>query len=460
AGWVGGLALVGGFAYRSWPFEPLEGEEQIATIAEQALAVASSEESSDGLHGVREPLPASTEAPSAQRAVEAASTARLSGTFLVDGRPPEWPFEITLATQLPSSSAGPSAPLFHPTHPNLVLAPEERGKFSFGGLPLDWKGRLAVEQFTFLDGTFAQFFDAPAEDLVLHLSARPQIVGRLLEPDGSPAGGVEVTYEYARDNGTLMSSLTTLADGRLRIFGGGWGERATLALAADGGQRGWLHLETAPFEPAAGLDLGELMLEPTRARALGVRATDGSPITDACARIEVARPEIGCAGWTDAAGKATLFLPERPCTVRVSAFGFADQVVTVAPAETLEFALEPLTILSLSLVGTELDSLALRSPQAAFVWDPTDGPDWEYQDDVGAWQWNERTPALHGEPWRYRYDLSQPTTLTLVGLVPDQPFELELFDADGHSLAVHTTRLAAGERAALTLGSALARDER
>lgn len=474
---TGAVVLLGALGYSAWRAgtqdEP--GPEPVRVAELVNPEVRSDDVEGTRAESTREVVTDETLGP-ASRATPP-TTARVAGTLLVDGLPPEWPIQLTLVPKLPRSSAGPVAPRKHPSHPSLVLAPEQRGAFAFEGLPLDWQGQLQVEWFSFLAGGFTQDLDAPAEGLVLQLTAKPEILGRLVEADGRPAGDVEIAYERALAGfGTLSSRVRTLADGRFRIWlppqsgpyrtsdvnvriGSGaegprtvGGDNGRLALVADAGPRGWLELADTPFDPVAGLDLGELVLEPARERALLVRGKDGAPLAGACARLEVERPRIECASTTDAHGEGRLFLPERPCTVRVGAFGFADQLVTVGPTDALEFTLEPLTVLSVSLRGTNLDSLALRSAQAAFVWDPTDGPDWEYQEDAGATQWNERTPARDDQPWRYGYDLFESTTLTLVGLVPEQEFELELFDSDGRSLAVHTARLAAGERATLSLG--------
>ena len=465
AGLVAGVALVAALAYVAWPEEASEAAASGAppALAYDAPAANAASQRSEELSSAREALPTAKREHDPASATEP-TTARLSGIVLIDGRPPEWPIELALVTELPPSSADPNAPLWH-SSPGMELAPQARSAFAFEGLPHDWKGHIAVEQFTFLDGTYAQTFDAPEEGLVLRLTARPHILGRLIDDDGRPAGNVEVAYERSIGSGIQSSSATTLNDGRFRIRIAAWAERdaqgelGKLALVANAGARGWLQHEVQ-FDCAVGRDLGELMLEPARERALTVRSTDGSPIPGACARIEVERPEIGCAAATDATGQGKLFLPERACAVRVSAFGFADQVVSVAPADALEFELAPLATLTLTIVAPEVDVLSLRAPRAAFAFDPTDGRDWEYQRDAGASSWNERDGGRDGRPWSYRYNLAGPNTLTLVGLVPEQPFELELFDADGRSLAVHTTRLAAGERATLTLGSASTAENR
>lgn len=473
AGTAGGLALVGALGYLAWPARETGNEEASrATVAERLAPPVKGTAALDGTppgtmrEAVEEETHKDASTPPSR------TSARLSGTLLVDGEPPEWPIQLTLSSKVPAALPGPLVPLLRPSPPSLVLAPEEGGRFAFEGLPLDWGGRLEVEWFSFLDGTYSQSFDAPAEGLMLQLTAKPQILGRLIAADGSPVGGVEIAYQRSVESfGTLWSSTTTLPDGRFRIWlpvqGSAWRMNAAfvevgldqgrtragaeLALVADAGARGWLELETS-FDPATGLDLGELVLEPVRERALRVRAPDGTPLESACARIEVAGPRIGCACVTDEAGLGSMHLPERTSEVRVSHFGFADRLVSVAPTDALEFVLEPLTVLHLTLPAPELDVLVLRSAAAAFVWDPTDGPDRDYQENEGARGWNERTPAHDGEPWRYRWELGQPTTLTLVGLVPERTFELELLDQEGRSLAVQTLRLAAGERAEFTLG--------
>ncbi len=408
------------------------------------------------LPAVEEVRPEPGPAPALAPALE---TATISGVLRVDGRPPEWPLALQLAPPLPPPEASGQRARVRPIE--LALAPEASGVFAFEDLPVGWSGTLRVENHVFADGASELALHAPRTDLVLELRAGPAVVGRILAPDGRPAAGIRATCELryghpvGEGNMTSSAGADCRADGRFRIPLRTWDGWCELTLRVEAPGVGFLHQAPPRFDPRAGLDLGELLLEPCRVLAFRVRDPRGRPLAGVFARVDGAAWSFASAP-TDAEGRGTLgFVPERPVALRFGALRHADRVVTVAGESELEVELEPLATLELRLTGAragEAEDVLVTAPRAAFVQDATG---WERAPGLRVGSGDGypfmRAVGAPSEPLSYAFKWSAAGTLALVGLVPGVPLTLEVRGLEQRVLAVSTHTAAPMEWATLEI---------
>jgi RNA polymerase sigma-70 factor (ECF subfamily) len=397
------------------------------------------------------------------------AAAEVSGTVLVDGRPPEWPLWLSLEPKLPKAKE-PAATLApakadfvkkRVAPRELLLEPEQRGAFRFEGLAPDWKGRLCVGDYSLADGGYSLEIDAPISGLVVHLRSGPEIVGRLRGPDGLPIPGLPGSYQLRTGlageswNESDEKGFVCRADGRFRIpskTSGDWGE---LTLVVEAQDHGYLRHESPAFVPAEGLDLGELVLEPLRALEFTVRDPQGNPIAGAFARVDgPSWRKRGPLTGADGSGVLELF-PDRAADVRFSAFGYAERVLRIEPGSRPEVVLEPLAVLAIHLGEPSAVRVRLSAESAAFVWDSSGwGEGAESQIQLGRTKLAaRRTPSESGQPFEYELGVPPDGRLELAGLTPDLALTLESLDGDGRSLSVATASVGSGQRMELELGA-------
>ena len=410
--------------------------------------------------------------------------AQVSGTILVDGRAPEWPLELVLEPDPPPARGSMEERVMRmraltdelrvrertgekrlrargPGYA-LTLGPERGGAFAFGELPAGWSGRLVVQDHTLADGSASLAVQASATELVVHLRSGPAITGRILRPDGRPAGGVEGAYELeigskqAPADEVNTRGFACRDDGRFRIPSKTRGEWGTLTLQVEAQEQGFLLFEAPSFVPTLGLDLGDLVLEPLRALEFTVRDPGGAPIAKAFARVD-GPAWFKRSPLTGADGTGTLpVVPARAADVRFSAYAFADRVVRVEPGDTPEVVLEPLAVLEVRMLGevsARADRLFLSAERSAFLYDESG---WDeiaaFQNELGAARPSmRRGPGPDGARAEYEF-LRTDATLELVGLAPGLVLSIEAQDHEHRSLAAASVSLAPGERAVLELG--------
>lgn len=456
------------FGVRRWsaPVLPTPG-------ASAALVASGSAESEPTMQarasfsaGERQALPAS--APAAMERETPASlaqrpTAELSGTILVDGRAPEWPLLLTLESATATAPDGStlrtrSRPL------QLTLQPEQRGEFAFRELAPEFHGRLVVSEYVLADGEPALTIVAPTRGLVLRLQSGPEIVGRIVSADGSALVGLEGGYRLRAGSAGEAASVERTrpflcrADGGFRFASETSGEWAELTLRVESGLHGFLQHTPPHFVPAKGLDLGELVLEPTRTLAFTVRDPHGAPIAEAFAYVDgpqwaKRRPLTGA----DGSGELAL-VPQRPIDVRFAAFGFAERELRVEPGSVPEVVLEPLSVLTVSLRGAlpaRAERLVLSAERSAFRWDESDWNDEALlQLELGrATPPRRRTPSTTEPRFAYEFGLAGAGVLELAGVTPGLVLTLEALDADGRVLAVGTVAVGGEPRTRLELGA-------
>jgi hypothetical protein len=250
----------------------------------------------------------------------------------------------------------------------------------------------------------------------------------------------------------------TRADGRFRVPFHPHYRTASATLLVELEERGYRHLVTPWFSPSASHDLGDVAVEPVRTLAFRALDADGAPIAGAFARVE-GPYWSGRSEPTDTEGEGVIrFVPGRPSTVRVSAAGYRDRLVEIAPdEERVELVLEALAMLDVRLTGSaaaleRMDRLVVTAAGALFVWsaaDWDDGPA-ELQLDLGATPIPTRRHR-DGVPFQAEYDARSDGFYRLAGIAPGVPLELEVPGDDGRVLAVRGTTLAPHEWQALEI---------
>jgi len=438
-----------------------------------AVASVAAQETATPSAGNRQALEASAEpdavAVSLQdsSAVAASITSELSGTILVDGRPPEWPIQLALEAAIPPPPAEGGALRRRMKAQELTLMPEQRGVFTFGALSPGWSGRFRVNDYAFVDGESSLAVDAPASGLVFELRSGPEIVGRIRGPDGPAIPGLEGGYRLRIESEgetaeeVLTSRFFCRADGRFRIPSQAAGERGSLTILVEDADHGYLLHEPPSFLPAARFDLGELELEPLRALEFTVRDPSGAPIEGAFARVN-GLSWLKRAPLTGADGSGVLELaPDRPVDVRFSAVAHADRVLRVEPGSAPEVVLEPLAALEVRLHGS-LEALAnrvlLSTERPAFLWEESGWDESaEFQLELDRTRrkiYARRTPSAPGERFEYEFALEPDGRVELAGLTPDLVLTIEVLDTADRSLSVDTVSVGRAQRATLELGEA------
>jgi RNA polymerase sigma-70 factor (ECF subfamily) len=386
----------------------------------------------------------------------------LAGTILVDGREPEYTLELTLEPVLRSQS-GDRRPRPNMQRETASLRPEERGRFSFW-VPGDWRGELGVQDYFLVSGEVALPIDAPRTGIQVRLSSGPEIVGRILSDDHHPLHLVgQALIREERDGAMVYEEgfpLRTQEDGRFRLPNPVGEGRGYVNLRVESEVHGFLLHERTDFEPAEDLDLGDLVVVPPRTVAFRVTNSRGEPLSGARAWVEP-MGDARASEPSDPDGLGSLgFAPQGEAELRFSALGYADRVVEVPPAGTVEVVLEPLTTLEVQVVGSlavEMNELRLTSPVAVYLGDLS-GMAWDaipaaYQAQLGAAvPYGFRSLEEKSGDWWYAFHLSSDGRCPLTGLAPNAPITIEVLGPDRRVLESRTVSLADGEHATLTLG--------
>ena len=277
--------------------------------------------------------------------------ARISGWIRVEGAAPKVPVLLSLhrpvggrATSAGSAEAQPGRAR---KIPSLVVAIEAGGAFRIDGLEEGYTGRLSARGFVFLDGSDSILVMAPSENLLLELRPQPSLRGSLLRPDGSPAS-------ESSEGRYVITSGVPESDGSFCSFGGmgvksdgtfvhtlehdeGATARAFLAFEPDDG---YLVFEVPPFDLAAGIDVGNLQLEPTRTLVVRVLDAEGAPVSRAEARVAGPIPYSRPTEPTNEHGVTRMaFAPARAFELRVDALRFGTVRVPVTTEEEVAIVL-------------------------------------------------------------------------------------------------------------------------
>jgi hypothetical protein len=232
--------------------------------------------------------------------------------------------------------------------------------------------------------------------------------------------------------------------------------RARLGVEDD---LGYVSLESAPFDAAQGLELGDIELAPVRRLAVRVHDPSGAPIADARARIDGPYLNARTAPPTDAEGATELvFAPTTPFGLRVDALRFDTASLQITDEEAVELTLTPRGGLSLHLVVE--DEARLRGVRVVLRGPPgwCDEPE---RDPVAplAHMFRPQFLADLGVSPLHRLE-GEPDSPTLIarycsprdgGLVilpghpPDLPFAFEVRAKDGRLLTTRTFVLGQAE---------------
>jgi len=390
-----------------------------------------------------------------------ASEVQLSGTILVDGRPPL--FELHLEfTQDEDSPAGRKYNWMEDG-----VKPRADGFFDFGLVPAGWKGRLSVAGFVLEDGARSMPLVVPTADLVVRLRARPVLTGRIQfalptsETLAQPFVSWLVVQEQVQvgvdENGETQVLSVPKEDERRRWrcdedgrFSIPLGAQSLVSGALLFEQPGrWRRLvELAPFPSEQGLDLGVVVLEPARQQRFQLLDTAGAPIGHGGATCEAP------AGVCQAVLADETGVGELPCVaqsgtpVRFWAAGYRQQVQTVLPGGWLEVHLARASCLELAVVCDEgkASSLSVVITADDELFD--NGKErFESYIQTGA-SWTARSPRIvEGEEKgiELHYPLRDDGPLRLNELHPGVPLRLEVRDFLTHVLATRQTTVAAGE---------------
>ncbi len=392
------------------------------------------------------PLPAAAQPDSAPP-----TEALLAGVFLIDGQPPTWPIEATLEPWPPRTPGDVADNA--PGRMRLHLRPSEGGHFRVGPLPMTWNGRLTVEGFAFENGRDSQLVAGPEPQLVVRLRSSPDITGRVVAPATRRAvpEAPFVSWLVHREHGLIVHEETSPAVcdelGRFRIpLLGGGAVQGALHFEVPGLGRRLLVLE--PLEKGESLALGDIELEPTQSLRFRLLDASGAPLEGGGAT----RNEPGglaSVAPTDADGFGELELPLDGAAVRFAAPKHEEVRATVRPGEPCEIRLEPVSALEFELLAPRelLSRATVLVTSAEELFTPT--PEGEHElVFVRGTPCTSKTflPALDGRPAtiELRYRIAE-GRLLLSHLRPGLPFQLEVLDPSGRTLAVRSLSVAARE---------------
>ena len=386
----------------------------------------------------------------------------LAGRVLVDGREPEWPVELEIdsvnwAKTNALRGIAVARPKGHPLRGGkrarrapvqwLQLAPEQHGFFRFGKLPSDWHGHLTAKDLHFADGTSSIELDRPAPDLLLRLYWGPALTGRIVDATGKPVAMATIDLDLhwgdESSGGSDRKVALSLEDGRFRIPLDTDNDHASASLRIDGNELGHRLEEVPDFQLAAGRDVGDLVLEPTRTLEFRALDSEGRPIKGAFARVE-GTSWLEYSEPTDEQGRAELdYVPEVGAQLRFAAFRYADHVETIEPDARPEVRLERLAVLDVRLTGatTSAAQVIVTGASRPFAWQAIDDSEVDVQCKLGAAA--PSAQRLDGHQWGF--SSTRDGHYVFVGLRPDSPFEIDVQDASGRSLAVRAASVAAGE---------------
>jgi len=410
----------------------IPGETEIAVLRDSVLLHLQALDSSPGTRTIRVPL---------------GST--VSGTVLVDGKPPREPLLLTLLTMEESPGPG-KAPFFLSkalgleirSAGNLSQKVESDGSFRFAGLPHDWHGRLGYPNGYSLEGEAKPIELAhPATGLLIQLRLLPAIYGRVVDPNlGNPVENVRIQYRILCKRASNGGVVKSKADGRFRIplprcsF-----QQADLAFRAK--KIGFRDSQIFQVDPDLGRNLGDVVLEPVRDVSFRVLGMKGVPVPGAIALAFRKRSDP-----TDKEGHGLLEdLPQEAGEMTVHALGYQSKTVSL-PVELpapIELVLERTSRLEVRLLlksGDPAPGLKIRfsAKQPPFLGaDPT-LPD-PMQAELGASE-NESGHVKMRQDGSLDFLLftmaaNAQGRVLLTGIRPRVPLDLDVQDAMGHSLA-------------------------
>lgn len=236
----------------------------------------------------------------------------VAGRVLVDGAPPAEPVTLTLTSDVPLLPPNPEfdeAASFGEEDEEepagwLELATGPGGLFRLAGLPMVWKGTLAVYREDLASEAelgwdwmyWSLQLSEPRDDILVRLRSVPVLRGRLLAADGKPLQGT-LEVGVVRESGSLDYGETVGSDGRF-----------TVALRARKPPMTMLSLcfqpegmpaysrEWAAAELPADYDLGDIFYPAFRRIAIRAVEPHGLPVAGATASADAG------VTWSEATG--------------------------------------------------------------------------------------------------------------------------------------------------------------
>lgn len=394
----------------------------------------------------------------------------VAGTVLVDGVAAHEPVGLKLDPTADSSFPD-STPLFVRERldgpgggqsARFETQSDAEGRFRFRWLDESWHGRLRPDQKNFvIEGASATsdddeeiVLDRPQEDLVVRLTRRPAITGRLVL-QGQPvpqanwsAKEESLLYDENKKREKLVGGwgLRGLsdADGRFRITLSSLPGTVDAALSFVKGGVGARTLELKGLDPARERELGDVELMPARDIAFVVHDSAGASVERAFA---VAQSALNTrSAPTDAEGRGLVHSFEGDTTVfTVSAVRFTAQEMRLPlePSQPIEVVLAHVPSLDIRISDAgehPLPGVAvkLEAHERLFSTESGDGPD-AAQVELGA------SPLFEGGH-SLLFTADPPGYVLLTGLTPGVSFELSIVDLYGTLLSgPETLSLAPGE---------------
>jgi RNA polymerase sigma-70 factor (ECF subfamily) len=363
----------------------------------------------------------------------------LSGTVYLDGEPAALKVELLpgVWTELPRfARAGAD------------------GKFRFAGFPRPHSGTLQVPGYAFEDEIVRGGFDDYAGEIALHVKNGPVLTARFLRPDGrtpiplprgpmASSGSYECTAQSAnRDMAQAMAMLQTDDEGRCRIPLPE-GERVHARLLVEVDDVGRKVVEVPSFERAAGLDLGDIVLDPCVAMPFWVLDSNGGPIPGAWSKHEDwfrFVPDDRAILWC---------VPPEGVSIVFGATRYHDRVIRARPGGPLDVILERTSALDVRIVEEdddplpELRILIALSSETLFVNTGDRSPHVVYEDEKIAFTRSSPRAAL---PYcSVNFEAGSTGQVLLRDLAPQLRFTLEVRDADDRKLATRECSLGATE---------------
>jgi hypothetical protein len=375
-----------------------------------------------------------------------------SGVVLVDGRPPEEDLFLVVDGWEQGLGEKGTEEEHHMVRSTREFLVRGAGYFSLGPLPRDWSGSLRVRDHLFENGQDSVPLAGPPRELVLRLRGAPAIAGRLVDPLGHPVAGLGFEkWIETSDGGSPVSGETRRgscdAEGRFRIRVPRQGtSRGALLFDVPGR---WRRLVTVPpFPGERGIDLGDVALEPAAAQRFRLFDSFGGPMGSGGA-VLLAPGDLGKTSSTDFEGFGVLpSLGRSGAEVRFFAPRHEEKVMTLLPCELAEVQLERTSSLDVRFVSTvgsigildvvitadqQIFSRAALGGGAAVL----TGSDWNVR--------KTSTPGGRVPVLELHYRIAPGESLALDDLRPGVPFQIEVKDGDGRSLAVRSTYVVQGE---------------
>jgi len=282
--------------------------------------------------------------------------ASVEGLVTVDQSPPGEPLELTLRA---SQSLWPPMPnwLYSALwsrgerwmNTGAPLPADALGHFHIDGLEAEWSGWLqASDGFRLLPHGGSLQLESPSHDLLVELTRRPRLFGRVVARDGQPIAGAEIDYTLkegsSRGNGSEASMrsnhVTTSTNGSFEIFlGPARPTEASLTISGTHtGKTGFAKLEVE-LGKLEDRDLGDIPLDPTRSVTMRVLSEAGQPVAGALVAFAAGRSEP-----TDTQGETRLLgLPLEEVDLWADALFFERGGMTLLPEveSPVEMRLQP-----------------------------------------------------------------------------------------------------------------------